>query len=217
MYNFFKTGKNIHLDGIGGIFLKKQNGVLIFLFCVALFLGSFIFGYKMIGTNTNEGPLVSEEDKEDRNEDVSDLEILKEEERISPNTFIEIKIYYKECNHTITKLSELDDNIVNMTEEEYREYMEENFPNIEIVSFSVDEIKLNEERNHLCPNHYIIGESDGKIAIYRIDENGEKYLDRIFDDYSITLLKEIDQEKLKEGIRVDSEEELSNVLENFIS
>ena len=42
-------------------------------------------------------------------------------------------------------------------------------------------------------------------------------LDKVFDDYPISLLKEIDQKKLKEGIRVDSLEELSDVLENFIS
>nr|WP_272878533.1 BofC C-terminal domain-containing protein [Clostridium sp. Cult3] len=95
--------------------------------------------------------------------------------------------------------------------------MGENYSNIKILSFSVKEIVLREERNHLCPNHYIIGESDGKIAIYGIDERGEKYLNRVFKDYSISLLKEVDQLRLKAGIVVDSEEELSDVLENFIS
>ena len=104
-----------------------------------------------------------------------------------------------------------------MTEEEFNNYIEENFPNVKIISFSIDEIKLEEERNHLCPNHYIIGVSNGKIAIYSIDENGERVLNKVFEDYPISLLKKIDQDKLIEGIVVDSEEELSNVLENFIS
>ncbi len=104
-----------------------------------------------------------------------------------------------------------------MTEKQYRKYMKENYPNIKIISFSPREIVLREERNHLCPNHYIIGQADGKIAIYRIDEKGEKYLDKVFNDYPISLLKEVDQERLKDGIIVDSEEELSDVLENFIS
>lgn len=164
----------------------------------------------MMGNDVDKDPMISDED-------AGDLEILQEEERISPNTFIEIRVHYKECNHNITKLNEQDENIINMTEEEYKEYMKENYPNVKIVSFSAEEIVLSEERDHLCPNHFIIGESDGKIAIYRIDENGERYLDKIFNDYSISLLKEIDQEKLIEGIVVDDEEELSNVLENFIS
>ena len=104
-----------------------------------------------------------------------------------------------------------------MTEKQYREYIKENYPNIKIISFSISEIVLREERDHLCENHYIIGQSDGKIAIYGIDENGERFLNKIFNDYSISLLKKIDQEKLTKGIVVDSEEELSDVLENFIS
>ncbi|MFA7412600.1 MAG: BofC C-terminal domain-containing protein, partial [Tissierellaceae bacterium] len=72
-------------------------------------------------------------------------------------------------------------------------------------------------KNHLCENHYVIGEKDGNIAIYRIDENGERKLETFFPDYPISLLMEIDQNKLIEGIVIDSQEELSDVLENFIS
>ncbi len=148
---------------------------------------------------------------------IEDLEIIQEVERITPNTFIEIRIHYKKCNHNITKLNEKDNNIVNMTEEEYKAYLRENYPNVKLIKFSSKEILLEEERNHLCPNHYIIGEHEGKVAVFKIDDNGQMYLDKVFADYPITLLKKIDQEKLREGIIVDSEEELSDVLENFIS
>lgn len=104
-----------------------------------------------------------------------------------------------------------------MTEKEYKDYMNKNYPSVDIVSFSVENIVLREERNYLCPNHYIIGESDGKIAIFKIGDNGEKILSKVYKDYPLSLLKEIDQKKLKEGIVIDSEEELSDVLENFIS
>ena len=104
-----------------------------------------------------------------------------------------------------------------MNEKQYKEYMRVNYPDIRIISFSVNKIVLQEERDHLCQNHYIVGKSDGKIAIYGIDENGDEFLDRIFNDYPISLLKKIDQEELIKGIKVDSEEELSDVLENFIS
>ena len=193
--------------------MRKQNVFLIFLFCGALFLTSFIYGYKMMSNKFNQKPLVGDESQGYDDE----IEILKEEERISPNTFIEKRIYYNDCNHNITKLISADSEIINMTEKQYREYMKENYSNVKIISFSINEIVLREERNHLCPNHYIIGESEGKIAIYGIDENGEQFLDKIYDGYPISLLKEIDQEKLKKGIIVDSEEELSDILENFIS
>ena len=198
--------------------MKRKSGIFIFLFSITLFLTSFIYGYKMMGKRVNNKPLIlSENQRKDAIDDDLELEILGEEERISPNTFIEKRIHYNSCNHNMTKLNNADNEIINMTEKQYKAYMKENYPHIKIISFSIKEIVLREERNHLCSNHYIIGESDGKIAIYSINENGEKILSKIFSDYSISLLKAIDQEKLKKGIIVDSEEELSDVLENFIS
>lgn len=197
--------------------MKKHYGLYIFLFCVVLFITSFGIGYYVTSTRDRENRSASEKNTAIDEDDIEDLAILHEVERITPNTFIEIRIHYNKCNHNITKLNEKDNNIVNMTEEEYKEYLKDNYPNVKVVKFSSKEIILEEERDHLCPNHYIIGEHEGKIAIFMIDENGEKVLDRVFVDYPITLLKEIDQKKLKEGIIVNTEDELTDVLENFIS
>ena len=89
MYILFLNGKNIPLDSIGGIFMKKRNGMLISLFCIILFLASFIYGYKIMGNRINREPLITDKDKEEDIVENLDLEILKEDERISPNTFIE--------------------------------------------------------------------------------------------------------------------------------
>lgn len=193
--------------------MKRYTGLYIFLFCFILFLTSFGIGYYL--TSIRHSGNVVEQNTDIHN--TEDMAILQEVERITPNTFIEIRIHYKECKHNITKLNQKDNNIVNMTEEEYRAYLKENYPNVKLISFSSREIILEEEKNHLCPNHYIIGEHEGKVAIFKIDENGERYLEKVFVDYPITLLKEIDQDKLREGIVVNTEEELSDVLENFIS
>lgn len=189
----------------------KKNTIWIVLLSGILFLFSFMIGYKIMNHRVNQGEKTQVEDLN------LDLEILKEEEIISPNTSIVLKIYYTSCNHSISKLKSADDEIINMTEKQFINHVKDNYPNTKIISFSVKEIVLREERNHLCPNHYIIGEANGYIAIYGIDEEGVKYLDKVFKDYPISLLKEIDREKLINGIVVDSEEELSDVLENFIS
>lgn len=194
--------------------MNRSKTFVIITFVLVLFILSFVYGYYLMGKRINKKPINSSDDIEKpRNE----LEIVKENEVISPNTFIEKKIYYKKCNHTITETELADEVLINKSEEQFRKYMQENYQNVKIVSFSTQRILLREERNHLCPNHYIIGESDGKIAIFKIDESGERVLDKVFKDYPIDLLKDIDQQKLKEGIIVDSEEELSDVLENFIS
>ena len=192
--------------------MKKSSLLIIFISCLVLFLSSFFYGYYFTGKNISKKP-----DNNDSALDADELEIIKEEVRISPNTSIEKETYYTECRHTIKDRAKIDDNIINMTEKEFRNYMKKNHPDMRIVSFSVANIVLGESRDTLCPNHYIIGESEGKIAVYRISDTGEKILFKIFKDYSLSLLKEIDQEKLKKGIVVDTEEEISDVLENFIS
>ncbi len=194
--------------------MNKSKTFVIISFALALFIFSFVYGYYLMGKRISKKPISSSDEIEKIN---NELEIVKDSEVISPNTFVEKKIHYKKCNHTLTNTDLADEALVNKSEDEFRKYMQDNYQNVKITSFSTQRILLREERNHLCPNHYIIGESDGKIAIYKIDESGEKVLDKVFKDYPINLLKNIDQEKLKEGIIVDSEEELSDVLENFIS
>ena len=199
-----------------GYFMKKSNIIIIFLICTVLFIISFGYGYYFIDKRVSEKPntdndLVASDDEK------GDLEIIKEEERISPNTFIETQTKYTECGHTITNVSQAQDEFINMIESEFREYMKDNYPNTKIVSFSAKKIVLQEVKNYLCPNHYVVGEYQGNIAIFKIDENGERVLEKLFNDYPISLLNDVDQEKLKKGIVVDNEEELSNVLEIFIS
>ena len=195
--------------------MNRKNIILIILFSGILFIISFITGYKIMNYRAKQEPLALNED--DGKNGNLDLEILMEEETISPNTNIVLKTYYNACQHNIVNFKSADDEIINMTKEQYEKYIMENYPNTKIIHFSVEEIVLRQEKNHLCPNHYIIGESNGYIAIYGIDENGRKFLDKVFNDYPISLLKEVDQKRLINGIVVDSEEELTDVLEKFIS
>ena len=199
--------------------MKRDKVLQIGFFFLGLFMVSFVFGYKIIGGKINPKPInitkVKSEDIEESS--YPDLEILREYDKISPNTLIEERINYSACGHTITKVKSVDSKLVNMSKEEFRDYIEEDSPNKRIIAYSSNKITMGVVKNHLCEKHYIIGEKNGNIAIFKIGENGEKILDKIFMDYPISLLMEIDQEKIMEGIRVDSEEELSEVLENFIS
>lgn len=226
MYIFFYFGKNIPLEDTGGICMRKKHKVSIFICFLVLLVASFMYGYFMMDKKISQKPdtdeISSVEHKEnDRKKNMNmhdDMELIKEDDDcISPNTSVERRTYYKKCGHTVINVNKVDNNIINMQKNQLENYLKENYTNIRLVSFSAEKIVLYEEKNCLCMNHYVIGESQGKIAIYKIDENGERVLDRIFNDAPVSMLKEIDQEKIKEGIVVDSEDELSNVLENFIS
>jgi hypothetical protein len=199
--------------------MKKDKIIPIFFFSLTLFLVSFVLGYYTMSRNLSPNPnRIAKTTEEDIDiGDYPDLEILKEYDRISPNTFIERRIHYTDCDHVITKVEPASDEFVNMTKTEFTDYINNNYPSQKLISYASNKIALGIVKNHLCENHYIVGEENGKIAIFKVGENGEKILDKVFIDYPISLLMEIDQEKIVEGIIVDSEEELSEILENFIS
>ncbi len=138
-------------------------------------------------------------------------------EIIGPNTIIEYRTYYTECKHEITETANPEKHMINMTKKNFEGFIKNNHPKWNVEDFSHEKIIIFIEKNHLCQNHYVIGEKNGKIAVFRIDENGERVLDQIYNDAPISLLKEIDQEKIIKGIVTDSKEELSDKLEDYIS
>lgn len=199
--------------------MKKTKMLPIYFFFLGMLVVSFMFGYKIMGKRLNLEPdhISKINITEIEDDDYPDLEILKEYDKISPNTLIEERIHYSSCGHVITKLDTVEDELINMTKNEFSEYIEANSPNKRLITYSANKITMGVIKNHLCEKHFVIGEKDGNIAIFKIGENGEKILEKVFPDYPISLLMEIDQEKIINGIVVDNEEELSEILENFIS
>lgn len=197
--------------------MKKDKLMPIFLFSLALFLISFVFGYQFMRRKLNFDNDIGGIEKINSQQNDSDMQIIKEENIITPNTFIEERISYTACGHVLTKVKLVDNEFINMTKKEFTDYFNDFYPNQKLIAFSASNIVIGVTKNHLCENHYVVGEDDGMIAIFKINENGERILDKVFSDYPISLLMEIDQEKIIEGIIVDSEEELSDILENFIS
>ena len=63
-------------------------------------------------------------------------------------------------------------------------------------------------------NKYILKQYEGVIAVYKINENEEEELYDIT-DIAITYLPQEDQEILKNGITVEGEENLNQLLEDF--
>ena len=198
--------------------MKKDKMMPIYFFFLGMLIVSFMFGYGIIGKRMKLRPNhISKINSTEVEDDYPDLEILKEYDRISPNTLMEERIHYSTCGHIITKITVVEDELINMSKNEFSEYVEANSPSKRLISYSASKITMGVVKNHLCEKHFIIGEKDGKIAIFKIGENGEKIVDKIFSDYPISLLMEIDKEKIINGITVDDEEELSEILENFIS
>lgn len=189
-----------------------RKRLYIILSAIILFSLSVGIGYWLMERGNNGGEDLTKNDEKNN----PNIEIVGEENIISPNTFIEQRTHYKECSHVLSEVELAEDHIVNMNREEYDKYLKDN-SNYRLMSFTNTKITIWGERNHLCTNHYVIGENDGKIAIFKIAEDGKRVLERVFEDYHINFLQEIDRENIIKGIIVDSQDELSETLENFIS
>src|SRR5699024_6081590 len=123
--------------------MKRNKPLLIVTFSIAIFTISIVVGYLLIDNQLNSKEQVNK-GKLPNNEVKDDIEILQEEDRITPNTFIEKRIHYKECDHTVTSLNIADNEIINMDKKEYEDYLKSNYPNLQLTSYSDN--KRSEER-----------------------------------------------------------------------
>ena len=197
--------------------MNRKKFISIIGFSFILLFISFTFGYQLMKIQLNQINNIKNPSNVVEHNDPIGVEIVREDNRISPNTFIEERIHFKACDHLISGTHPSEVEVINMTKGEYEEHLRTNSPNLRLISFSNTKIVLWGERNHLCKNHYVLGEENGKIAIFTIGDDGQRVLENVFTDYPITLLKGADQERIIEGIIVDSKDELSDLLENYIS
>ncbi len=85
----------------------------------------------------------------------------------------------------------------------------------EIKEFSPSIVWLFEEIDGYCPNHYIIREKDGCIAIYRPDKDGQGVYLIHQTNIEVALLNADIQERIREGWVVDSIEQLELLMESW--
>lgn len=151
-----------------------------------------------------------EEWSESEEHAVLDIEANSSEEKISPNGLLVLRRYYKECNHTINEYIDIPQNLVNKTYED----LEKEYSNWEIKEFSSSQVALYREFENTCSQHFVVRNNEGKIAIYRVNENNEE---EIFQktDISVEYLTETDKIEIENGIRVNGMEQLNQLIEDF--
>lgn len=197
--------------------MKKYAIIII----IALVLG-FLVGVYLYRINYSEKEydnLKIAQKIEDECTDFAELEsngMLKtiitngQEEKVSPNCLLTLKIYYKKCEHLIEKSQNIEQNLVNLTEEQLRKQL----PEWEIQKFTPDQIVLYKELDNFCNEHYKLKIENGYVRIYEVDEqNNEKLLKST--DISSEYLTEDDLEKLKDGVEIYTKKELNKTIEDF--
>lgn len=152
---------------------------------------------------TDEWEEMNEKEKQE-------LEANSTDEKMSPNCLIIFRKYFKECQHTINEYVDIPSKLVNKTQidliKEYSDW--------EVKQYSSTEIILYKEYDGQCNQHFILRENNGKITVYRINQNNKE---EVFEntEISVDYLTETDKIQIKNGINVYGKEELNQLIENF--
>ena len=194
-------------------------GLIIVIIIIGIILGIFIYNKnannnKQSSIVKNEINIVSEKVTDECTEEYQnsekEIETDSQEEKISPNCLLTLKKYYEECNHTINEYVDIPQDLVNGTEED----LKNEYPYWQVEKYSSNNIILYKEFNSNCGQHFVLREDNGKITVYKINENNEE---EVYEntEISVEYLSETDKIKISEGIRVNGIEELNQLLEDF--
>ena len=194
-------------------------GLIIAIIIIGIILGIFIYNNnannnKQNSIVENEINIVSEKVTDECTEEYQnseeEIETDSQEEKISPNCLLTLKKYYEECNHTINEYVDIPQDLVNGTEED----LKNEYPYWQVEKYSSNNIILYKEFNSNCGQHFVLREDNGKITVYKINENNAE---EVYEntEISVEYLSETDKIKISEGIRVNGIEELNQLLEDF--
>lgn len=138
------------------------------------------------------------------------LQASTNQEKISPNCFITFKTNYKKCGHETNQYEKIKDDLVNKTKEELQNV----YSGWKIEDFSESNILLSKDEDGYCDEHYLVQDKEGKVTIYKILEDGKK---QIFQETEISTeyLSDFDKIQIKEGIRVNGNQNLNQLIEDF--
>lgn len=205
--------------------MQKFNKIVLIIISIAVVIGAVCTAI-IINRKDNKENKASKEQVETK---VSEVEILDEctdeyeeleniavtqtnsgEEKISPNCRITLKTYYKGCKDEINQYIVVSEDLVNKTKKD----LQNKYPEYKIESFDSTQIVLYKEEEGECGKHYLLKDDNGTITIYKILENGEE---EVYEktEISTSYLTQMDNIDIKQGIRVNGDEELNELIENF--
>lgn len=138
------------------------------------------------------------------------LQASTKQEKISPNCFITFKVKYKKCGHVTSNCEKVKDTLVNKTKEE----LQKKYSDWNVEEYSDNNIVLSKNDEGYCGEHYLVQDKDGRVAIYKILEDGTKQ-NYEQTEISTEYLSDSDKIQIKEGIRVNGKQNLNQLIEDF--
>ena len=222
------------------MFRRRQRRRKYVLACVVLLLASFIYGYI-----SNETKILNKPNKEkvdplnlsvetpnpkenkqnpEQNKPPEALEVPYEIEEpvanqdstVTNNTRFLLRTYFEKTRDTITRENKVPAEMIGRSLDEFSMYLQNAYSEWDIRELNKDLVELYRIRDAISPNHYVVKQSNGFIAIFHVDEEGNPILLEQT-NIPISALTEVDREKLRRGIVVKGMDGVNQILEDYSS
>ena len=138
------------------------------------------------------------------------IQAVSTEIKTTPNTKIIYETLYNKCNDVETSEENIKSEDVNKNED----YFKNKYSDWNVSEFLENRVKLSKEIDGICDKHYVIKEKDGYIAVFTLDSDGNENLKEVTDIVT-QYLTEDDMMLLKNGIKVNGDNELIQTLSDF--
>lgn len=188
------------------------TSIIVILGIISGIILIFVFdGEKEIDNNKEN--IVSQSLEEEYKENKEKEELVAAasvQEKVSNDAELILKKYYIQCEHTINETVELPQEIINMKKED----VEKQYPDWKVIGFDKDKITLYKEFDDVCGEHFKLKVEDGKIVVYKENNDGSEIL---YEKTNISseYLTEADLLNMQDGLEIYGKEELNQVIEDF--
>ena len=196
--------------------MKKQYIIAI---CIIAFFTSLIITMNIVKENklqnTKKEVKISEKIEDECTEEYTKEtkieEVVATKEKVSANSQLIIKKYFKQCDHTINEYVEMPQELVNLTKEE----VQNKYNDWKVIGFEPNKVTLYKEFDDMCGEHFKLKIEEGKIVIYQINKEGKQ---SIYEKTNISseYLTQTDLISIENGgLDVYGKEELNKIIEDF--
>ena len=196
--------------------MKKQYIIAI---CIIAFFTSLIITMNIVKENklqnTKKEVKISEKIEDECTEEYTKEtkieEVVATKEKVSANSQLILKKYFKQCDHTINEYVEMPQELVNLTKEE----VENKYNDWKVIGFEPNKVTLYKEFDDMCGEHFKLKVEEGKIVIYQINKEGNQ---SIYEKTNISseYLTQTDLISIENGgLDVYGKEELNKLIEDF--
>ncbi len=147
-------------------------------------------------------------------EDITlEKQAISQSEVITEETIFVFERYYRLCQHS--KINERHANFeeIGLSLDEVKQLHHEWL----VKDFSPSRVLLIKELDGYCPDHYLIKEKDGYIAVFQTIENGEGVLLLCQTQMNVDFLENGIKDRVREGILVDTLEDVEYLIESWDS